>query len=99
MAMRCKINFARLSAASIVSLLLCSAANAEIAGNRIRIGVLTDLAGIYEQNAGNGSVEAARIAAEEFGGKINGATIEIVAGDHQNKPDVGTSVANRWFDV
>ena len=39
------------------------------------------------------------MAAEEMGGKINGATIEILAGDHQNKPDVGVSVANRWFDV
>lgn len=98
--MRGEINFARLSvAAGVAGLLLCSAANAEIADNRIRVGVLTDLAGIYEQNAGKGSVEAARMAAEEFGGKINGATIEIIAGDHQNKPDVGTSVANRWFDV
>ena len=93
------INFARLSAALIAGLLSGSAADAQIANNRIRVGVLSDLAGIYEQNAGNGSVEAARIAAEEFGGKINGATIEIIAGDHQNKPDVGASVANRWFDV
>lgn len=97
--MKGEMNVARLSAAVVACLLLCSAANAEIADNRIRVGVLTDLAGIYEQNAGNGSVEAARMAAEEFNGKINGATIEIIAGDHQNKPDVGTSVANRWFDV
>ena len=97
--MKGEMNVARLSAAVVAGLLLCSAANAEIADNRIRVGVLTDLAGIYEQNAGNGSVEAARMAAEEFNGKINGATIEIIAGDHQNKPDVGTSVANRWFDV
>jgi len=97
--MKGEINFARLSAAVVAGLLLCSAANAEIADNRIRVGVLSDLSGIYEQNSGNGSVEAAKMAAEEFGGKINGATIEIIAGDHQNKPDVGASVANRWFDV
>jgi branched-chain amino acid transport system substrate-binding protein len=89
----------RLFLAGLAGVLLAGTANAQIANNRIRIGVLTDLAGIYEQNAGNGSVEAAKLAAEEFGGKINGATIEIVAGDHQNKPDVGASVANRWFDV
>lgn len=89
----------RLFLAVLAGVLLAGTANAQIANNRIRVGVLTDLAGIYEQNAGNGSVEAARLAAEEFGGKINGATIEIVAGDHQNKPDVGASVANRWFDV
>jgi branched-chain amino acid transport system substrate-binding protein len=97
--MKGKFDFAQLSAVVVACLMLSSAANAEIAGNKIRIGVLTDLAGIYEQNAGNGSVEAARMAAEAMGGKINGATIEIVAGDHQNKPDVGASVANRWFDV
>ena len=97
--MKSKTNVARLSAAAIAGLLVCSAADAEIANNRIRIGVLSDLAGIYEQNAGNGSVEAARIAVEEFGGKINGATVEVVAGDHQNKPDVGATLANRWFDV
>ena len=79
--------------------LMISAAQAEIANGRVRIGVLTDLSGGYEQNSGNGSVEAARMAAEEMGGKINGVPIEILAGDHQNKPDVGVSVANRWFDV
>ena len=87
-----------MGAAAAVALLV-SSAQAEIANGRVRIGVLTDLSGGYEQNSGNGSVEAARIAAEEFGGKVNGVPIEIVAGDHQNKPDVGVSVANRWFDV
>ena len=85
--------------ATAVAALLASSAQAEIANGRIRIGVLTDLSGGYEQNSGYGSVEAARMAAEEMGGKINGAAIEILAGDHQNKPDVGVSVANRWFDV
>ncbi len=79
--------------------MLATSAQAEIANGRVRIGVLTDLSGGYEQNSGNGSVEAAKMAAEEFGGKINGMPIEILAGDHQNKPDVGVSVANRWFDV
>jgi branched-chain amino acid transport system substrate-binding protein len=87
-----------MGAAAAVALLV-SSAQAEIANGRVRIGVLTDLSGGYEQNSGNGSVEAARMAAEEFGGKVNGVPIEIVAGDHQNKPDVGVSVANRWFDV
>jgi len=60
---------------------------------------LTDLSGGYEQNSGYGSVEAAKMAAEEFGGKVNGMPIEILAGDHQNKPDLGVSIANRWFDL
>lgn len=87
-----------MGAAAAVALMV-SSAQAEIANGRVRIGVLTDLSGGYEQNSGNGSVEAARMAAEEFGGKVNGVPIEILAGDHQNKPDVGVSVANRWFDV
>ena len=81
-------------------LVVCAgAAQAEIANGKVKIGVLTDLSGAYEQNSGNGSVEAAKMAAEEFGNKVNGKPIEIVAGDHQNKPDVGASLANRWFDV
>jgi branched-chain amino acid transport system substrate-binding protein len=75
------------------------AAHAEIANGKVKIGVLTDLSGGYEQNSGNGSVEAAKMAAEEFGNKVNGKPIEIVAGDHQNKPDVGAALASRWFDV
>ena len=81
-------------------LVVCAgAAHAEIANDKVKIGVMTDLSGGYEQNSGNGSVEAAKMAAEEFGNKINGKPIEIVAGDHQNKPDVGAALANRWFDV
>ena len=74
-------------------LLYSGAAQAEF--DRVKIGVLSDLSGIYESGAGNGSVEAAKMAVEEFGGKINGKPIEVIAGDHQNKPDVGASIANR----
>jgi branched-chain amino acid transport system substrate-binding protein len=80
-------------------LLWPSLAQAQISGHRVKIGVLTDLAGPYEQNSGAGSVEAAMMAAEEFGNKINGAPIEIVSADHQNKPDVGASIARHWFDL
>jgi branched-chain amino acid transport system substrate-binding protein len=92
----------RLSSFLAASALLLSATAtsfAEIPNGRIRIGVLTDLSGGYEQNSGNGSVEAAKMAAEEFGGKINGMPIEILGGDHQNKPEIGVTVANRWFDL
>lgn len=77
---------------------LAGAAQAEIAGGKIKIGVLTDLSGPYEGNGGHGSVVGAQMAAEEFGNKINGATVEIVSADHQNKPDLGVSIANHWFD-
>lgn len=80
-------------------LLLASAAHAEMSGGKVKIGVLSDLSGPYEQNSGNGSVEAAKMAAEEFGNRVNGAPIEIVAADHQNKPDIGAAIARRWFDI
>jgi substrate-binding family protein len=80
-------------------LLLAPAARAEISGGKVKIGVLTDLSGPYEQNSGTGSVEAAKMAAEEFGNKVNGMPIEIVAADHQNKPDVGAAIARKWFDL
>src|SRR5689334_12891919 len=79
------------------ALIVCS--STAYAFDRVKIGVLSDLSGIYESGAGNGSVETAKMAAEEFGGKINGKPIEIIAGDHQNKPDIGASIANRWYDV
>ena len=70
-----------------------------MSGGKVKIGVLTDLSGPYEQNSGVGSVEAAKMAAEEFGNKVNGVPIEIVAADHQNKPDIGAGIARRWFDL
>src|ERR1700733_11983541 len=76
-----------------------SLASAEMSGGKVKVGVLTDLSGPYEQNSGVGSVEAAKMAAEEFGGKVNGVPIEIVSADHQNKPDIGAGIARRWFDL
>ena len=64
----------RVSAALFATVVaLVPTARAEIANGKVRIGVLTDLSGGYEQNSGNGSVEAAKMAAEEFGNKVNGA--------------------------
>jgi branched-chain amino acid transport system substrate-binding protein len=80
-------------------LLLASGARAEMSGGKVKIGVLTDLSGPYEQNSGIGSVEAAKMAAEEFGNKVNGVPVEIISADHQNKPDVGAAIARRWFDL
>jgi branched-chain amino acid transport system substrate-binding protein len=80
-------------------LLLAPVARAEMSGGKVKIGVLTDLSGPYEQNSGVGSVVAAKIAAEEFGNKVNGVPIEIVSADHQNKPDIGAAIARRWFDL
>jgi branched-chain amino acid transport system substrate-binding protein len=83
----------------LAAALLAYSSSAHAEFDRVKIGVLTDLSGIYESGTGNGSVEAAKMAVEEFGGKVNGKPIEVIAGDHQNKPDVGATIANRWYDL
>jgi branched-chain amino acid transport system substrate-binding protein len=64
----------------------------------IRIGVLTDLSGNYADAAGKGTIVAAEMAIEEFGGSIGGRPVELLEADHQNKADVGSAIARRWFD-
>lgn len=81
------------------SLLISGAAQGEIAGGKVKIGVLTDMSGIYAVGLGTGMVTTTKMAVDEFGGKINGVPIEIISADHQNKPDVATAIASRWFDV
>jgi branched-chain amino acid transport system substrate-binding protein len=63
-----------------------------------RIGVLTDMGGMSSSTTGPGSVAAARMAVEDFGGAVLGRPIEVGVGDHQNKPDVGASVARQWYE-
>jgi len=65
----------------------------------IRIGVMTDMAGMTMDIVGPGSVIAAKMAAEDFGGKVGARSVEILAGDHQHKPDVGAVLARKWFDT
>jgi branched-chain amino acid transport system substrate-binding protein len=74
-------------------------AHAQIGSGAIKIGVITDMNGPLSSATGRGSVEAARMAAEEFGFSINGRPIEILSADHQNKPDIGASIVRQWFDV
>jgi len=88
-----------LSACVSAIALLGGAAQAEISGNAVKIGVMNDQSGLYADLAGQGSVEAARMAVEDFGGSVNGAAIEVLSADHQNKPDVGSNVVRQWIDV
>jgi branched-chain amino acid transport system substrate-binding protein len=69
-----------------------------ISDDIVKIGVLNDQSGIYVDMAGPGSVIAARMAVEDFGGTVLGKPVEIVAGDHQNKPDIGAALVNQWID-
>jgi branched-chain amino acid transport system substrate-binding protein len=64
----------------------------------VKIGVLSDMSGLYADYGGPGAVMAARMAIEDFGGKMFGKNIELVSADHQNKPDVAKNVTLQWFD-
>src|SRR3989475_1810675 len=75
------------------------AAHAQVSDGVIRIGVLNDQSSLYADLAGQGSVIAARMAVEDFGAAKKGLKVEIVSADHQNKPDVGSTVARQWYDV
>lgn len=78
---------------------LAGPAAAQISDDVVRIGIMSDMAGPYSGNGGPGSVLAARMAIEDFGGKVNGKTIELLVVDDQNKPDVGLNAARKWLDV
>ncbi|MGU3478970.1 ABC transporter substrate-binding protein [Methylobacterium sp. D48H] len=75
-----------------------AAAQGSFSDNAIRIGVLNDQSGLYAEYGGQGSVEAARMAVEDMGGKIGSVPIEILTADHQNKPDIASAIARQWYD-
>jgi branched-chain amino acid transport system substrate-binding protein len=83
----------------LLAWLTCAAARAEISDNVVRIGVLNDISGLFQDTNGMGSVEAARMAAEDFAGGGKTIKVEIVYADHQNKADVGSAIARKWLDV
>ncbi len=72
---------------------------AQISGDVIRIGLITDMSSVYADIDGQGGVEAIRMAIADMGGAINGKKIEIISADHQNKPDVAATKAREWFDT
>ncbi len=74
-------------------------ARADVKGGAIKIGVLTDESGMLADMAGPGSIEAARMAVEDFGGTVLGLPVQVVHADHQNKADVGAGIARHWFDT
>ena len=87
----------RLTALAVA--LWCSGAQAQYTNGTIKIGVLNDMSGTYSDLSGRGSVVAARMAVEDFGGAAKGMKVEIVGADHQNKPDVGSNIVRRWIDT
>ena len=97
--MRIRILTASLCVALTLAITTTSSSTAQISDNIIKIGVMADMNGPLSTAGGPGSVEAARMAAEEFGWSIDGKRIDVISADHQNKPDIGAAIARRWFDV
>jgi branched-chain amino acid transport system substrate-binding protein len=84
--------------AAAAALGIATAAQAQIAKDNVKIGVLADMSSLYADLGGPGSVTAAQMAVDDFGGTVAGKKIEIVSADHQNKPDIGSAIARKWFD-
>lgn len=79
----------------VVSILSAQIAHAEI---KVKLGVVTDMSGLYADFSGQGSFEAAKMAAEDFMAANKDVKVEVIAADHQNKPDIASSIARKWFD-
>jgi branched-chain amino acid transport system substrate-binding protein len=84
---------------SLGAVLAVTPAGAQLSGDAVRIGVLTDQSGVFSSLSGPGGVVAARMAAEDFGGKVLGKSIEVLEADHTNKADVASAIARRWYDA
>ncbi|HRO59108.1 MAG TPA: ABC transporter substrate-binding protein [Burkholderiaceae bacterium] len=89
---KCRI----LATAACLVLGLASAGGA--LAEKVTFGVLTDMSGTFSDLSGAGSVEAARLAIEDFGGSVLGEKIELISADHQHKPEVGLNIARQWLD-
>ena len=92
LAAACAISCAALAAVS-------TPAQAQISGDVIRIGIITDMSGLYSDIDGPAGAEAIKMAVADMGGAVNGKKIEILTADHQNKPDVAAAKAREWFDT
>ena len=86
-------------AASAAIATAAGVAQAQVSDGVIKIGVLTDMSSLYTDLSGKGSELAARMAVEDFGAARKGLKVEIISADHQNKPDVGSSIVRQWYDV
>ena len=95
--MICNVRIIQLASAAMAACALLSSAPASAQG--VKIGVLNDQSGVYADFGGKGSVEAAKMAIEDFGGSVLGEKIELINADHQNKSDLATAIARRWYDV
>jgi branched-chain amino acid transport system substrate-binding protein len=82
---------------ALCTIALGPAAQAQIPGNKVTVGVLTDVSGQFSDGVGAGSVAAARLAAQDFAPESGGLQVEIIFADHQNRPDIGAGIARKWL--
>src|SRR6201997_531967 len=82
-----------------IALSLAAAGAASAQDKTVKIGALSDQSGLYADLGGPGSTLAAQMAIEDSGLIAKGWKIDVISGDHQNKPDIGTAIARQWFDV
>ena len=85
--------------AFLIAALISTSAEAQYTNGIVKIGVLSDMSSLYADFGGPGSIAAAKLAVEDFDPVAHGMKVEIVSGDHQNKPDVGANIARKWFDI
>src|SRR6186713_452161 len=83
--------------AALAAVLACGGANAQQVN--VKIGVLSDMSSLYADIGGPGSVAAAKMAIADFTKDHPNVKVDLISGDHQNKPDIGTQIANQWYDV
>ncbi len=88
-----------LSTAVLASMMVGGSAQAELSGNALKVGLLTDMSATYSDLSGPGAVVAAKMAIEDFGGKVLGQPIELLTADHQNKADIAANKAREWADA
>src|SRR6202000_1032186 len=82
---------------ALAAAMVSSPALAQISDDVVKIGVLTDMNGPASPSTGQGSVTAAQMAVDDFGGKVLGKPVTVIIGDHQDKADVGAGLARRWY--
>jgi branched-chain amino acid transport system substrate-binding protein len=83
----------------LLATMLAGPAAAQVSDDVVKLGVLTDMSSLYSDATGRGSLVAAQMAVEDFGGKVLGKPVEVIGADHQNKPDVGSNIARQWYDT
>ncbi|AHN74439.1 ABC transporter permease [Pandoraea pnomenusa] len=87
-----------IAAATFAASLSAQAQPGKMSDGVVKIGVLTDMSSIFSDIGGKGSVIAAQMAVDDFGGKVNGVPVKVISADHQNKTDVAATIARDWFD-